>query len=78
MKLFLVIALFCGSVMADGDQPNGGRTDCTVNCPPPCTENCGLANGTETESDPIEGWDFEMIPNDLIIGFANEAYRLFI
>lgn len=26
MKLFLVLALFCGTAMADGDMGNGGRT----------------------------------------------------
>jgi len=78
MKIFIVIALLCGSVMADGDQPNGGRTDCTVNCPPPCTENCGFAAGSETETDPVEESDLELIPNTILVEFANEIYRFFI
>ena len=49
-KFFLVMALFTGSVWA-GDQPNGGRTGCTENCPPPCTENCDQGDGLYYQED---------------------------
>lgn len=42
IKLLLVITLFCGVVLADGNQGGGGRDCPPEGCPPPpCTENCG-------------------------------------
>jgi hypothetical protein len=78
IKLVMVMALFCGSVMADGDQPNGGRTDCTVNCPPPCTENCGSAAGDDSDANSVGESEFEWISTDLFVTFANEIYRLYL
>jgi hypothetical protein len=41
MKLFLLLAIFCGTALAEGDMGNGGYTGCTQNCPPPpCQANC--------------------------------------
>lgn len=33
-KLMLIMAMFVGTAMADGDMGSGGRT-CPQNCPPP-------------------------------------------
>ena len=80
MKLFLVMALFCGSAFADGDQPNGGYTGCTVDCPPPCTENCGSGDGGlmagEDADSPVDGID-GLDSTDLIVFYAEEYCRMF-
>lgn len=82
-KLVMVMALFCGSVMADGDQPNGGRTDCTVDCPPPpCTENCGsgggFAAGDDSDVNPAGEPEYiQLISDDLLVTFVNEFYRMY-
>ena len=82
IKLVMVLALFCGSVMADGDQPNGGRTGCTIDCPPPCTENCGsgggFAAGDDSDGTALEEPEFESIATDLLVTFANELYRMYL
>lgn len=42
IKVAMTVALFTGSLMADGQMGSGGR-NCpgAEGCPPPCTENCG-------------------------------------
>lgn len=42
LKTALAVALFAGTLMADGQMGSGGR-NCpgAEGCPPPCTENCG-------------------------------------
>ena len=79
-KLFLVMALSTGSVWA-GDQPNGGYTGCTVDCPPPCTENCDPGDGlfsqdstvlTEAESEPTT----DLL--DTVLIFAADCYQMIL
>ncbi len=41
LKVTLMFVLFVSSAFADGNMGSGGREGCTVDCPPPCTENCG-------------------------------------
>ena len=46
-KLFLVLALFTSTAVADdGHTGTGNRGGCTVDCPPACTEECSAADGT--------------------------------
>ena len=45
MKFFLVVVLFCGTAMADGQMGSGGYAPCTPDCtssscPPNCTPPC--------------------------------------
>src|SRR5215813_11042104 len=63
LKLLLVLALFCGTVLADdGNMGNGSYTGCGGTNPPPncsCNQqapppNCsGFANVATTESSPV-------------------------
>jgi hypothetical protein len=50
LTVTLAIALFCGSVMADGNMGQGGYTGCDGDNPPPTCE-CNVSNppaGCET------------------------------
>ncbi len=83
LKVFLTMALFCGSAMADGDQPNGGYTGCTVNCPPPCTENCDPGGGgdfaaDETDERTVNSSFLDFDSTDIMVEFATSIYRIFV
>ena len=53
-KLFLVLALFTSAAIADdGHTGSGNRDGCTVNCPPPCTENCPAGNAITTGAETV-------------------------
>lgn len=53
IKLLLVITLFCGSILADGNQGSGGRECPPEGCPPPCTENCGGNVAVWNDDEPL-------------------------
>jgi hypothetical protein len=40
MKLFLLLAIFCGTAFADGDMGNGGRTGDMGNGGLACVDKC--------------------------------------
>lgn len=70
MKLFLFLALLCGTALAEGDMGNGGYTPCTENCPPPnCTENCR----TVPVNTPIS-----TLSNDVVIFISRFITRVLI
>src|SRR5689334_5309116 len=46
-KVFLAIALFCGTTMADGNMGDGGYTGCDGSNPPPTCE-CNVPNPPAT------------------------------
>ena len=48
IKVTLMFVLFVSTTFADGQMGSGGREGCTVNCPPPCTENCGRSEADLT------------------------------
>ena len=51
-KLFLVLALFTSAAIADdGHTGTGNRDGCTIDCPPPCTENCPAGNAVTTSAE---------------------------
>ncbi len=81
MKLFLVLALISGSAFA-GDQGNGGYAGCTIDCPPPCTEDCdpgnGLTAGVTSEPFTVSNSEIDLSTFDIIVVYATEYYRLFI
>ncbi len=81
IKLFLVLALFSGSMSA-GDQGNGGYAPCTVDCPPPCTEDCdpenGLSANMTTNPSMIGNLEAEFGTDDIIVAFVTEYYRMLL
>lgn len=79
-KLFLVTALFTGSIWA-GDQPNGGYTGCTVDCPPPCTENCDPDNGLWIQDSAVDNAvdsETEVDLFDRLVILAADCYQLIV
>ncbi len=58
LKLTLMMALFAGSLFADGQIGTGGRNCPPEGCPPPCTENCGRPSPAE---DPVKDLTVKMV-----------------
>lgn len=75
MKLTLVLSLFASVALADGDMGSGNLNCPPQGCPPPCTENCGIANtaddGSETVSEAI------IAGTDLAVDLINDTLGLF-
>ena len=75
LKLTLMVAFLGTSVLADGDMNSGNRSCPPEGCPPPCTQNCVMAqagdDGTEAVSDAI------VAGTDLAVDLVNETLGLF-
>ncbi|MBK8305032.1 MAG: hypothetical protein WBC19_07015 [Pyrinomonadaceae bacterium] len=71
IKLFLIVSMFCATVLADGNQGSGGYKceNGQETCPPPCTENCG---GDFATTAPGDG----QISVDILTAIAEEIYMI--
>ena len=76
LKVSLTIAMFT-AVISAGDMGNGGI--CTIDCPPPCTEDCGTAAASSTTDNAIgtAGAIGTVETTDTMFGFVEKYFGLY-
>lgn len=77
LKVTLMVALFTGSLFADGQIGSGGIQCPPEGCPPPCTENCRPAPAGETSPIIVTVKDPSDLPTAIVRGFTRFYFMRF-